>query len=379
MALVISRPLNEVLLRVKVLMVIIVYLSNFNLLLLTIRSLLFVLNPLTWLEVSDHWPQGSGGLMFKFGKHGVWAFLALSMRLVVGYCVCVDSVSVILNSVTPAEAIFNSLAITFIVDLSQCWWDFCASIFHFTAMEEFEFEMEETSQVWTETGDVHPEKLEKCSFPGCVCWIIRWTKTRITGDRSLLCRGYGYRMCEKLTAFIVLYLIYRRQFYLVLFAVHTKVLPVARDLCTQWRLHAGKTLLSQIFVLAERSLVVSIDHALEEMGEVSDKCDGDEKYHPMRVDDEQELWNEYWKSCIMFEMMFLCILVVPQISFVVMHSLFPEETAERLLDADEEQEQEIVTLQRKQAETEEIVKEQDEKIEKLIEELRQLQQSASVR
>merc|ERR1712050_178579 len=105
---------------------------NFSLILDTIRAFLFILNPLTWVEIRNDWPQTERHWCLqwwervrRFGRHGVCAFMALGMRLTVGYLVCVDSVSVILNCGSAGDAIFNSLAITFIVDLSKCWWDFC--------------------------------------------------------------------------------------------------------------------------------------------------------------------------------------------------------------------------------------------------------------
>lgn len=51
-----------------------------------------------------------------------WPFLALMMNVLVNYVVCVDSVSIILSAPSAKDAIFDSLAITFVIELSTNWW-----------------------------------------------------------------------------------------------------------------------------------------------------------------------------------------------------------------------------------------------------------------
>merc|ERR1712032_1471934 len=125
--------------------------------------------------------------------------------------------------------------------------------------------MDETDKVWTEAGDLQPSRADRMSFPRPLVWLVRWTKMpRITGNnRSFLSRSFGYRKVELLVAFVIIYLVYRRQLYIVLFAMDTKALPAARDVCTQWRMQTGRSPFSWAYTMLQRCLVVSVEKELD--------------------------------------------------------------------------------------------------------------------
>jgi len=160
----------------------------------------------------------------------------------------------------------------------------------------------------------------------------------------------------------------------VLFAVDTNVLPVARDICTQWRLHEGKSIVAAAYVMLERFLVIDIEQELTEWAQLSSNgnCIGHGAYHSMKQSDKLRLWQDHWPLITVFHVAFGVLLVVTQIGFLLLHLVFPDSLAERLLDQDEEQEQDITYLQQKQQENEERFQQQAEMLEKLTAELNKL-------
>lgn len=140
-------------LAIELLMIVIVYVTNFKVLLVSLQHLVFILNPLTWAEVEREDILNFGGPGFATLIDATcvvpWPFVSLSMNIFVNYMVCTDSVSLILSSETPKDAIFNSLAITFIVELDDLWWAVCEHVFEFKLPADFAFMLME-EQVWDE-------------------------------------------------------------------------------------------------------------------------------------------------------------------------------------------------------------------------------------
>lgn len=129
--------------------------------------------------------------------------------------------SIILASVSVKSAIFDSLAITFVVELGDYALEFYSTVFHLEKIENYEFRLE--------TEEVKNE---------CTC-----AKACGPTDGFLplkfLHRGHGGRKFEALVSSFIMFLIYYRQLFVVVHAVDTNILPVARDICTLWRWQGG--------------------------------------------------------------------------------------------------------------------------------------------
>merc|ERR1719197_1692256 len=93
----------------------IVALMLFKELLCSLRLIAFLTNPATWIEIKR--PDSKHGWMYNAVFLFPCALMAVMMKLTVAYLVLVDSVSIILVCRNVRDAIFNSLALTFVADL----------------------------------------------------------------------------------------------------------------------------------------------------------------------------------------------------------------------------------------------------------------------
>lgn len=254
------------LLRLKLVVVVVTYLMNFQNLMQAFQHFIFILNPITWVEVKHCSPTEWVGekwkslhWMFKVLALLPWPFFAVCMEALVNYLVCIDSVSVIFNSPDAKEAIFNSLAITFIVDLGAHWWNFCAYVFHIGSFGDYEF-LVEPGEVWEGNSDkLTKEKRDSMSLPRLVEFIVWATTWKCFGfQHTFLRSGYGARRLSQASSIFVLAFVYCRQLFVVLQAVQTKILPVARDICTEYHMQVG----SATWRTFEKFLFVSIEDEL---------------------------------------------------------------------------------------------------------------------
>jgi len=231
----------------KLLMIFIVQLLSYSYLMVSMRLLVFILNPLTWLEVKhpqkmDWVPnlfQGTAcaNIIASMGLPSFlspWAILALLLKLMIGYLVCIDSVSVILQSPSVPDTIFNALAITFLAELHLPYWNFVHSVFQLqTAKPEEGTQFALDSDVWdvgTRTLSDHGKK--KTRTPNCSNWIAKCF--------PFLTRAGGAEVMEDLVPFLMILVVYVREIFVVAQAFDTAVLPAARDVCTIWRWQNNK-------------------------------------------------------------------------------------------------------------------------------------------
>ena len=288
-----SKALLDLTRTLKLLMVLILQITQFSEIAQTLRFLVFVLNPLTWVEIAhptrDEWLSRDSKEWQKIFFHPAflvpWPILALFMKFIIGYLVCVDSVSLILSADNVTDAIFNSLALTFVVDLNRAWKLVTSIVFHLklddddlwlTPWEQvLKNTIPETDErrVWNGRAQIVGSLL--CGVLGGaigeqLCWMYkknRWVWAPGGLASLLVCfhgsykwievtsfdsyqledrfgehgrfhrfrRGIGAKTFEGILAGFFLILIYMQQSMVMLFAYKTNVLPVARDVCTQYR------------------------------------------------------------------------------------------------------------------------------------------------
>jgi hypothetical protein len=288
-------------LTLKCLMICVVQLMGFGLMLSNIRFAMFVVNPLTWIEMAhpslEEW---LGELDNKTNKVEVdasktrwlgWAYhplflglpcvIALVCRFCVSYFVTVSSMSIIFSSSSMTQTIFNSLALTFVNDLNSIYWDFITTILNLGKLDEFVFKeridiihkMKLASKYGInayEGTESQPEGKDSQLIPvssmrasvttkeqvpfsdrvNAVEQVLQKTTQSWFSQRNLasvitlcpwLSRGGGFRRSQDAFSFIVLAVIYLQQVFIVCYALTTNVLPVARDICTMWRWDKGYT------------------------------------------------------------------------------------------------------------------------------------------
>jgi len=230
------RP-TESLVVLKVMMTLCLQMMTFSYLMRTLKLLVFVMNPLTWIDVvhfRDEWGQVARRRywvrrLMRFLCHPVVlsasSSLACLMRFIIGYMVHIDSVSIILAASEVRGAIFDSMAVTFITELQVFYWETCQYVFRIKSQRAFRFEM--NRYAWTSEGKLSEATRHRLVCPNFVRCVANW----------LPCLRLGQGVSSFQTAFIfgLLFLLYVRQIMVVAFALETKKLPVARDVCTTWR------------------------------------------------------------------------------------------------------------------------------------------------
>jgi len=243
-----ASPASCALLKLKWLMVVILYLTNYTKIHAAVLHLVFVLNPISWAEMA-HPPNGSWIIPLPVCMQGSvahaffdkWSLLpsvvaALVMKFLINYIVCADSLSIILSAQSAKDVIFNGLAIGFVADLGETWWEFCVHTFHFESIEGFKFQKRPSSEIWRTDGEMHEDVKQMLLWPGFINWLARGTATRYNNStRSCLSIGYGGNRAMRLVVVFSLLFIYGRQMLVTLHAIDTNVLPVARDLCQEYR------------------------------------------------------------------------------------------------------------------------------------------------
>ncbi|CAE7200731.1 unnamed protein product [Symbiodinium sp. CCMP2456] len=230
----VSDELKQILPFAKTLMVYTLGLMLFPELLGACRLLLFVLNPTTWIDIKRFRPE----------KSAMWAFLwstpvlvscaatAELLKLSIGYVVLIDSVSVVLVCDTVQDTLFNSLALTFLVDLDNKLWEVAKSVFGIEYKEQMKnLQIISDKDTRREEGKVEREG---------------WEDWKIFRQCSWLRRAQGGSAVEALLVCAIFMFAYVRQMLVMLYSLKTDTLPVARDMCTIWHLTEEDTFLGMI-------------------------------------------------------------------------------------------------------------------------------------
>eukprot|EP00929_Paragymnodinium_shiwhaense_P023453 TRINITY_DN14672_c0_g1_i4.p1 TRINITY_DN14672_c0_g1~~TRINITY_DN14672_c0_g1_i4.p1 ORF type:complete len:543 (-),score=89.01 TRINITY_DN14672_c0_g1_i4:171-1763(-) len=360
---------HNVLLILKLLMVFVLQLMNFEYLLTTMKLMVFVLNPLTWVDIEypkfDDWVVAPDGgwerrqddkCVTWLQKHiyhsrvghflvrcqAPWAILALLMRFGIGYLVCVDSVSIILLADDCKEAIFNCLAITFIVDLTTHWWTMVEAIFHFDKLSNFEFKL--AKGVWIPIENKADSSGGEAPTTSCCKWWAPHTKTvsdevaaeflfpglikgLVESPLGLILRREGSaRSLESVTTFLMMFLVYFQQLCVIVFAIHTNVLPIARDVCTMWRWQRGnaaflKKTAKIVVAFMQYGIFFDVDKELEKVLDNTTLCEAEPKgdHYRMVISDRKKMAREYPMAMFGGTFCIVALLILPQV-FRGMHS-----------------------------------------------------------
>lgn len=135
---------GNLVLTAKLLMMLVVQLLLFEDIRSVLQLLVFALNPTSWSDIKrpdpDEMRLKSGiSMVWRPWFLAPWAIGALIMKVIVAYFVCVDSVSIILATETVKKAIFEALAMVFVVELASVWFVCASSAFHLDPFKDFKF------------------------------------------------------------------------------------------------------------------------------------------------------------------------------------------------------------------------------------------------
>mmetsp|Transcript_46123 Transcript_46123/g.119292 ORF Transcript_46123/g.119292 Transcript_46123/m.119292 type:complete len:531 (+) Transcript_46123:86-1678(+) len=323
----------------KLLMVLILQLTQFNELVTTVRYMALMLNPISWLDiyrppVSEWLDKATLRKMpwLKCCFHPAfmmpWPFIALVMRFCVGYLVCVDSMSLILSSTKVKDTIFNSLAMTFIVELNRIYLNVCKDVFH---LEVDEDPLRVNSTTWTKPEDAghpakHPHKLTTEAKEAIFCPALLET---LVGYCPFLRWGYGAKTCETVATAILMFIVYMQQLFVLIFAYATNTLPVARDVCTQWRMMNGQSvyLRKSGHILAwglKHLLLVDAEQATNHLEKTTlrEECNVGEDYFRMGWSDRGRLVYKHPLWVILGVVCILSMLMGPQTAMAIHTRIF---------------------------------------------------------
>jgi len=312
---------SNMVLTLKLVMVVIVYLANFKKLMQALSHIMFILNPVTWVEVEhpapDQWAGGCGArsiLRLWSYSHTLWMapLLAGLMGLLVNYLVCVDSVSIILSAGSARDAIFDGLAIVFIEELSGVWWEFCVQTFALNTSETIFKLRPADGDTWTLDGriaEARRSQLGCLSIAPCCVWL---TTPRCCGALGSFLRvGYGAIRLERGLALLVLFGLYCRQLFVVLHAVDTLVLPAARDLCTEYTLMLDDSALAVVWQAFQKALRVNFDKEIKAKISPQSCIGEDAPLRRMTLDKMLELAVKYQGVLIVFAATLGGLLILP--------------------------------------------------------------------
>lgn len=329
---------GNMLLHSKLWMMIVVQLMLFKEILGSLQLLVFLLNPQTWADINrmDHenmklkYPLN---LLFAPFMIAPWPILAIILKLAIGYMVCVDSVSIILSCDTVKDAIFDSLAITFVKDLDEIFWKVCSAAFHLEDFEGFEFVLA-------------PREFRRR--------VRKKAYIKTPKFLRILKRGHGARKVEVICAYSLLFVIYFRQLNVIVYALHTDVLPVARDMCTFWRYQTGQAEHLKRIQVVVRWILANL-LVMNPETEITEKCDPEitgkdgslgyctPKYERMRNSDMAEMWSLYPDVLLGGTAVIIVVFIIPQVGYTFNKQLRACIRAEVDVTGDSAQEQSSAT------------------------------------
>mmetsp|Transcript_10850 Transcript_10850/g.19300 ORF Transcript_10850/g.19300 Transcript_10850/m.19300 type:complete len:449 (+) Transcript_10850:98-1444(+) len=319
---VVAEEDSSMLMELKVLMIAILQLMLFKELLGSVKFIVFMLNPTTWTDIKR--PDRNKFQVFKRTFHpfflSVPAIVATLFKFVIAYLVCVDSVSLILETRHAKDAIFNCLAITFIAELDEVAWNVVSAICQFQKMPDWKFE------IWDDKT-----KAENLQDSVCVNAVVKRC--------PFIRRGSHGRKFEFSVALVIMLFIYTRQLLVFLYALETNVLPVARDVCAMWRWMHGKAyvpttgylMMAMVRLMMVRDLEVEI--GLLKSSVLEDKCGMDDTYGRMSEKETWMLCQNRPGQIIVFMVVLSSLLIVPQVFGPALNYFFPENAAAMQQDA----------------------------------------------
>jgi len=236
-------PVRQMKLMVKSLMIAVLQMIVLKELLGSMRPFCLLMNPVTWAELKR--PSTSGTPSKPLGWSS-WMFhswiccpiclAAQLMQFGVAYYVLSVSMSVIIIATDVKEVIFNGLVVTFLMDLDEFAWFAMSAVFHLDQETYDNFHFEIVQELVADKEEAHKAaRVDKERKAAQTDLLFGLTFTK--GWKFWFYHGKGGKatILENNLIFSTLTFIYVRQLCMYVQAIHTGILPVARDICSLYR------------------------------------------------------------------------------------------------------------------------------------------------
>lgn len=290
----VEGELKRILPFAKVLMIYTMALMLFPELLDSLRLMMFLVNPTTWTDMERVEMEHRKIMPWIWSGWfvGPLSFISEMMKFSIGYMVLVDSVSIVLASSSVQDAIFNSLALSFLVDLDNQLWTVVRSVFHLNfRITKFEFRspkqrQEANQQAWLR---IPPR-----------CWLHRL---------------HGAAEIEACTTSLIFTFLYCRQFLVTEYSLRTDTLPMARDMCTIWKMTQENSSFGTLFRTG-LGLISLHDHPNGMLDHLCNPSLGGyctERFRRIMLKDMYDLIMETPIATVTNMVTFATILLIPQI------------------------------------------------------------------
>lgn len=209
-----ESPSLQMKLVMRTVMVAVLQMITLKELLGSMRPVCLVLNPISWFELQRPTTAGRGWV-FQAWICAPICLVAQMMQFSIAYYVLTVSMSVIIVAEDTKDVVFNGLVVTFLADLDEYAWVAMSTVFHMDQrhFEDFAFKLRE---------DVEVDHARAEAKNSCKLWLYRG-------------KGGKASIVENIVVFFTLTFIYIRQLFMFLEAIHTGILPTARDACTLYR------------------------------------------------------------------------------------------------------------------------------------------------
>eukprot|EP00434_Breviolum_minutum_P033020 symbB.v1.2.029211.t1/scaffold3171.1/size96351/11 len=296
----------------KLLLIVVVQLSFFDNMLMTLRCFVFVINPTTWTDVKRIDPEDQRTERSKLNVLH-WApflapfpIMALLTKVMMQYWVSVQSMSIIMASDNVKEAVFDALAISFIVELDVAMWNLVKTIMHLDSFDNFAF------QLWP------MGRRNRAMQSSPVARLL---------DFPVLHRGKGARRLENFIVFTVLFALYSRITLVSFHAADSGILPSSRDVCAMWSWYQDdfrtwEETLKGYFVLELLEMFSCMSKfpwdIRKEISKMADPELGGyctEDFRPLTFPKAMELCKLHPRSMILFLVAFSALLLLPQLVY----------------------------------------------------------------
>lgn len=248
-----DTPNGHSLLVLKCFLVVTLQVMVFQEMLETLASWAFCINPTSWMDCYRASYEGTRfALLWTWPSLLIPSLCAVLLKFGIAYLVTVESVSIILQAKSVQQALFNSLALTFIIDLDTKYWGFCSKVFRLEVVEweGMDVDDDEKFHFFIQRGPPHAAPRTEDEESRC-CYQCReeeWNSPESPLYKTLSRRDFGWRhvggrQLERWATFGVLFAVYRRQVSVICYAVYTKILPLTRDTCSYlwWASHKANS------------------------------------------------------------------------------------------------------------------------------------------
>lgn len=305
-------------LSLKLLFIVIVQVMYFDYIMNTSRTILFLLNPLVWVELrtdkKEEWEDVPNAGLFRKTIHMIYtykvflllpALFAMYLRFQITWLVIVDSISIILVGEKVEDTIFDCLAITFLLELNAFWWKILHTVFHLEPLDATEVTVQYNQGVW-KTPCSKRSELSELGRDIAICPRV----VNFLSKNLPLRDGHGGRWSESVIVSMVAYFLAMRQFALVSVALDTNISPMARDVCWEWRAHQESQVWNRLWKwFITNVMFVDVKHLTDDIVKDTlgqDACSPGGKYTRTEMSDViRFFWKQPGLFCAIAVVLFL--------------------------------------------------------------------------